>query len=44
VPSEQGVKMTVPLEVYAKDKEHVTVRLLVSEGMEGAKVHRQVTK
>jgi hypothetical protein len=39
VRSEHGVKMTAPLEVCTKDKQHAIVRLLDSEGMKGAAIH-----
>jgi hypothetical protein len=38
VPSEEGVKMTDPLEIFIKDKKSVKVRCLMSEGMEGAEI------
>jgi hypothetical protein len=40
VPNEHGVKMVAPLQFCTKDKQHVIVRLLVSEGMKGAEIHR----
>jgi hypothetical protein len=42
VPNEHGVKMTAPLEVCTKDEQRAIVRFLVSRGMKGAEVHRQL--
>jgi hypothetical protein len=42
VPSEQGVKVTVPPEVCTKDKQHALARFLVCEGMKEAEIHRQL--
>jgi hypothetical protein len=43
VPSEHGVKMTAPQEVYTKDTQHAIVRFLVPKGMKGAEIHRQLS-
>jgi hypothetical protein len=42
VPSEHGVKMTAPIEDCIKDKQHAIIRFLVSKGMKGAEIHRQL--
>jgi hypothetical protein len=42
VASEHGVKTVVPLEVCTKDKQHAVERFLVSKGMKGAEMHRQL--
>jgi hypothetical protein len=34
--------MNAVLEVCTKDKQHVVVGFLVSEGMKGAEIHRQL--
>jgi hypothetical protein len=41
VPSERGVKMIAPLEIYNNDKEHAFVRFffLVFEGIKRVEIH-----
>jgi hypothetical protein len=40
VPGQQGVKTKDSIDFCAKGNENATVRLLVSEGIKGAKTHR----
>jgi hypothetical protein len=42
VPSEHGATTIAPLEICTKDKQHAVERFLVSEGMKGAEIHRQL--
>jgi hypothetical protein len=42
VSSDRGVKTIAPLEVCTKNKKRGTVRFLVSKGMKGAEIHRQL--
>jgi hypothetical protein len=42
LPSEHGVKMTAPLYICTRDKQHAVVLFLASEGMKGAEIHQQL--
>jgi hypothetical protein len=42
VPSDYGVKITAPLVFCTKAKQRAILRSLVSEGMKGAEIHRQL--